>query len=66
MEKGTAAPRDKSGRRSSGSLRNGPVTSIDDARERSFYPRPHERANTFRRRLSNWLRARIGLARKIG
>jgi hypothetical protein len=41
-----------------------PPQTIDDVRERSFYPRPHERANKLSRRISNWLRARIGLAPK--
>ena len=57
--------RGRSGRRSSGAARAIPESSIDDVRERSFYPRPHERANTLSRRLSNWLRARVGLARKL-
>jgi hypothetical protein len=56
--------RGMSGRGSSGAMRAIPEHSIDDVRERSFYPRPHERANTFKRRLANWLRARVGLAQK--
>ena len=42
-----------------------PERSIDDVRERSFYPRPHERANTVKRRLTNWLRARVGLPQRL-
>ena len=38
-----------------------PDLSIDDLRERSFYPRPHERNNTFMKRAKNWLRARLGI-----
>lgn len=52
------------GRGSSGAPRAIPERSIDDVRERTFYPRPHERANTFKRRFANWLRARVGLAQK--
>ena len=64
-DQGKGTPmRGMSGRGLSGVTRAIPERSIDDVRERTFYPRPHERANTFKRRLANWLRARVGLAQK--
>lgn len=38
-----------------------PGLSLDDLRERTFYPRPHERNSTFVKRVKNWLRARMGV-----